>query len=301
MDINYISKLVNIKYALFSIIFMSATTIFALSFPEILMFLSLKKGVSTILLGSIAFIFARTLGIVINQILDREIDKKNPRTSSRVLPMCQLSLKFCISLVLVSSVVFITISFFFSPLCGIFSMLACFIMAFYPKTKHCTFLCHGVLGFIYYLAVLINFLALSRESFSWNIIVPASLWGISVAMIITGNDIIYAMQDIHFDRQSGLYSIPACFGKKVAISIASACLVVSLISYLSLVFVFLCQPWIGGMSVTFPTLMIIWTIKQYYSLKSNTNTETYFFKGNIYIALSFLFSMITLLILKQTT
>lgn len=76
MDINYISKLVNIKYALFSIIFMSATTIFALSFPEILMFLSLKKGVSTILLGSIAFIFARTLGIVINQILDREIDKK---------------------------------------------------------------------------------------------------------------------------------------------------------------------------------------------------------------------------------
>lgn len=286
------------KYSLFSIIFMSATTIFALSFPEILMFLSLKKGVSTILLGSIAFIFARTLGIVINQIFDREIDKRNPRTSSRVLPMCQFSLRFCISLVLISSIVFLMISFFFSPLCGIFSVLACCVMAFYPKTKHFTFLCHGVLGFIYYLAVLINFLALS-PGFSWHIIIPASLWGISVAMIITGNDIIYAMQDIHFDRQSGLYSIPACFGEKVATSIASVCLIVSLISYLSLIFILLFHPWVG-ISAIFPTLVIIWTIKQYHSLmKSNTNAETYFFKGNIYIALSFLLSMITLLISKQ--
>ncbi|AHK63196.1 4-hydroxybenzoate octaprenyltransferase [Chlamydia avium] len=298
MTKSYISKLVNMKYSLFSIIFLSATTVFSLSFSEILLSLSFKKAFVIISLGFIAFIFARTFGIVINQIIDREIDKRNPRTSSRVLPMHQLSLRFCISLVLISSVVFLTLSFFFNTLCGIFSILACCLMALYPRTKCFTFLCHGVLGFIYYLAILINFLALSPGYFSWNIIIPASLWGMSVAMIITGNDIIYAIQDINFDKQFGLYSIPACFGKKSAIYIASACLIISLFSYLSLVFVLSFQPWVG-ISAILPTFVIMRTIKQYQVLMtSHITSERCFFKGNIYIALSFLFSMITLLISK---
>lgn len=298
MVITYIRKLVNVKYSLFSMIFLSATTLFAFSFPETLSYLSIKRGAIIISLGSIAFIFARTLGIVVNQIIDRDIDKKNPRTSSRVLPMGQLSLRFCEYLVIFSSVIFLTISFFLNTLCGIFSILACCMMVLYPRTKCFTFFCHGILGFIYYLAILINFLALSPGCFSGNMIFPVSLWGISVAMIITGNDIIYAIQDIDFDKQSGLYSIPTRFGKKASVYIASGCLIISLISFLSLSFFLSFRPCVG-ISAIFPIGMIIQTIKQYHSLiKSSEIPEEIFFKGNIYIALSFLLSVVTLLISK---
>ncbi|WP_348664068.1 UbiA-like polyprenyltransferase [Chlamydia vaughanii] len=294
-----IKKLLSIKYSLFSIFLLSATTAFSLSFPEISSSLSWEKGVMIFSLGGLAFILARTMGIVVNQVVDRSIDGRNPRTAARILPTQQISVVFCRSVVTLSGLVFLALSFIFNTNCGFLAVLAAILMTIYPHTKCFTTLCHWVLGAVYYLAILMNFYAFSSGTLSWRVFIVASLWGVSAGMIIAGNDIIYAIQDIAFDRKERLYSIPACFGEKKAIRIASACLIISLLSFLSIGLFITVAPWVGVLAIL-PVIVVANTIKSYGKIDgSNSSWEKCFFRGNIYLALSFFCVMVALLISKM--
>ncbi|QVE49056.1 4-hydroxybenzoate octaprenyltransferase [Chlamydia crocodili] len=295
MQMKYFNQLLNMKYALFSIIFLSATTAFALTFPEISSIFS-EKGLITLLIGGFAFFCARTAGILINQIIDYNIDKKNPRTSFRVLPSKKLSFNFVLLVTAIALFFFVTLCMFLNKECAWLALISTILMVAYAYAKRVTYLCHWMLGLIYYLAILMNFYSLSSGPLSLKVFTIVSLWGITAAMIIAANDIIYAIQDLDFDRKEKLYSVPACFGKEKAIRIASVCLVISLVSYIvmSLLASF---TKLGLVLSLFPILVICKTIKNYHEMhKNKANLERCFFKGNIYLALSFFLVMISLLL-----
>ncbi|SPN73411.1 4-hydroxybenzoate octaprenyltransferase,prenyltransferase,Polyprenyltransferase (cytochrome oxidase assembly factor),putative 4-hydroxybenzoate polyprenyltransferase,UbiA prenyltransferase family [Chlamydia serpentis] len=290
MKLNIFLSLVNFKYSIFAILFLSASTIFAFSLPEISQHLSVKVGLRILVLGAVAFIFARTTGIVVNQCIDWLIDKKNSRTLKRVLPANLVSLNFAWTFFLVCGFIFLVLCI----MLGIFSLglASLILMIVYPYMKRFTFLCHWGLGLVYALAIFTNFFVLAITGLSTSLRLLAILWGGSVGLVITANDIIYALQDIEFDRKEGVFSIPACYGKKKAIKIAQLSLSVSYLFYIS-------SGFIGSLGKTFyisaliPLIMIIKVLRMYSNLdKTNQEEDGEFFWANMGIALSFLVSMI---------
>ncbi len=146
-----------------------------------------------------------------------------------------------------------------------------------------------------------NFSALSQGEIPKSLKIVAISWGISVGLVISANDIIYAIQDIAFDRSEGLCSVPAHFGKEKSIWIASACLICSLVLYLSL-------GWQGSLNKIFyplaalPLGTICYVLKSYHAIrKSKIAKESCFFFANIFIALSFFISMTLLFLISTCT
>ncbi|AAD18414.1 4-hydroxybenzoate octaprenyltransferase [Chlamydia pneumoniae TW-183] len=289
MRLNYFLNLVNFKYSIFSILFLSASTVFALSINEISQNLSFKEGFKISVFGAIAFVFARTTGIVVNQCIDRFIDKKNTRTSKRVLPANLVSLNFAWVLSLFCSFLFL----FLCKILRIFSLgiASLTLMIVYPYMKRVTFFCHWGLGLVYTVAILMNFCAFAESGLSMRLCFLALLWGGSVGMVIAANDIIYAIEDTEFDREEGLRSVPAHYGEKKAVEIAKVNLWVSYLAYIFSGFV-------GSLDKEFyftaiiPLVVILKVVRMYsnYS-KKDQEGESKFFLANIAIALSFLVSM----------
>src|SRR5206468_541651 len=138
----------------------------------------------------------------------------NPRTKSRALPAGTLKPSFVWTATLASFLIFEVTAFFLSKLCFLLSPIPVFLAWLYPWLKRFTWFCHFVLGIILGIAPYGAWLA-SRSEFSW---IPGLLM-IGVVSWVTGFDIIYALQDAEFDRQSGLYSVPANLGIPAALSL----------------------------------------------------------------------------------
>ncbi len=163
----------------------------------------------------IAMVSARTAAMGLNRIIDRHIDKLNPRTSMREIPSGKVSLIEAITFVSVAIVIFIYSSLRLNPLCFKLSFVALGAVFLYSYTKRFTSLSHLFLGITISAAPIGAWIAVTG-TFDLRVL---SL-GLSVAFWIAGFDILYALQDIEFDRRYGLYSIPARLGAKRAIAVS---------------------------------------------------------------------------------
>ncbi|MCX7794558.1 MAG: putative 4-hydroxybenzoate polyprenyltransferase [Thermodesulfovibrionales bacterium] len=163
----------------------------------------------------IAMVSARTAAMGLNRIIDRHIDKANPRTSMREIPSGKVSTLEASGLVLIATAFFILSAWKLNPLCFKLSFLALGFIFLYSYTKRFTSLSHLFLGVTISAAPLGAWIAVTG-SFDPRIL---SL-GFSVALWIAGFDILYALQDVDFDRKYGLYSIPARLGISRAILIS---------------------------------------------------------------------------------
>ena len=163
-----------------------------------------------------AMISFRTFGMAWNRLVDRHIDAKNPRTSSRALPQGELTSRFVWGAALVSCAIFVASTWLLGPLCLLLSPVPIVLAGIYPTLKRFTWLSHGVLGIILGISPYGAWLA-SRGEFSW---VPGFLT-IGVTSWVAGFDILYSLQDFDFDREFSLKSVPARFGKKTALGLAA--------------------------------------------------------------------------------
>ncbi len=163
----------------------------------------------------VAVISARTAAMAFNRYADRHIDAQNPRTAQREIPRGIVKPQEALFLSIGSAAIFVAAAWALSPLCGWLAPVALLVLLGYSYTKRFTFLAHYVLGTALGLAPVGAYLAIS-ERFSLEI----WLIGAAVALWVGGFDILYALQDEHFDREVGLYSIPAAFGEKAARVIA---------------------------------------------------------------------------------
>lgn len=177
----------------------------------------------------VAMVGARSAAMGLNRLIDKLIDLKNPRTAMRALPAGLLSSKEVILFIIISFILLFVAASQLQPLAMQLLPIAVFFLVFYSYTKRFTWLCHLVLGLTIGLAPLGAWVAVSGE-ISWTSIVLY----LSIAFWIAGFDIIYATQDYQYDRDHGLYSIPARFGIATALYISRAFHVATGIGFLSL-------------------------------------------------------------------
>jgi 4-hydroxybenzoate polyprenyltransferase len=170
----------------------------------------------------VCMVTARSTAMAFNRYLDRHFDKLNPRTAIREIPAGIIKAEKALGFVIINSAIFIVATYFINPICFYLSPVALFVIMFYSYTKRFTFLCHLVLGVGLSLAPIGAFLAVTGV---FNI-VPL-LFSFAVVFWVSGFDIIYALQDIEFDKSQRLYSIPSYWGLEKALNIARGLHVIS--------------------------------------------------------------------------
>jgi len=184
-------------------------TVFALPFAFIGALLARKGLPSGWQIGWIvaAMVGGRSAAMTFNRIADAHYDKLNPRTRGRALPSGYLSLPFAVVFTIAMSGLFILSAWELNSLCFFLSFPTLAILLGYSYTKRFTSLSHLVLGFSVGCAPLAAWLAI-RGQFDW----PPVLLSAAVMFWVAGFDLIYALQDLEFDRKTKLFSVPAKLG-----------------------------------------------------------------------------------------
>lgn len=165
----------------------------------------------------LCMVFARSAAMAFNRWLDRKYDALNPRTAKREIPSGVIPAKGALFFTIVCCLLFIATTATINTTVLLLSPVALFVILFYSYTKRITALCHLVLGVGLSLAPIGAYLCL-HPSFDW---LPV-LFSVMVFTWVAGFDIIYALQDIDFDRSQKLHSIPALLGIKGALTASSA-------------------------------------------------------------------------------
>lgn len=163
----------------------------------------------------LAFTLARFSGMHLNRLIDLRYDSLNERTKNRPLPKGELSSRACLVQALTFMLGFFFIAWTINPLCGKLSFVVGSIIALYSYAKRFTRLCHLILGSVHFFAPVCAWAAVTG-----SLSLAPVLLGSALLLSIAAGDIIYACQDIEFDRKIGLYSVPASFGTKRACLIA---------------------------------------------------------------------------------
>lgn len=224
-------------------------TIFALPFACSAVLLAWREhpvDVSDLFWILLALFAARSAAMGFNRVVDARYDAENPRTANREIPSGKLQKSTAAAFVACFSLLFIWAAAMLSRLCLVLSVPVLILLLSYSYTKRCTWLCHLYLGFVISLAPMGAWIALTGE-WSWRI----SVLSLALMSYIAGFDILYACQDIQFDRRKGLFSLPACLGAAKSLVIARA---IHLLSFFSLLLI---KPLFGLGSVYTATVFII--------------------------------------------
>jgi 4-hydroxybenzoate polyprenyltransferase len=191
-------------------------TIFALPFALGSMVVAARGWPSPRTVGLIllAMVFARTAAMTFNRLADWEIDKRNPRTKGRHK---LISYQGAIALLAVSSLAFIAVCYCINPLCFYLSAVALAVVFLYSLTKRFTSFSHFFLGLALSISPVGAWLAV-RGHFDFPPLVLAA----AVVLWVAGFDLIYATQDVDFDRSAGLHSLVVRLGVPRSLTAAQA-------------------------------------------------------------------------------
>ena len=189
-------------------------TLFALPFAFMGMILAAEGWPSWSTVGGIvvAMVGARSSAMAFNRLVDRRIDSANPRTAGRELPAAAVSPGFVSVFVLSSIGVFLLAAWRLNPMTLKLSWVALPVLLGYSYTKRFTSLSHLVLGLALAGAPLGAWVAV-RGSFAAAPVILAA----AVLFWVAGFDVLYALQDLDFDRRTGLHSIPVRWGETGAL------------------------------------------------------------------------------------
>lgn len=166
----------------------------------------------------LAFTAARFAAMAFNRIIDRDVDAINPRTKMREIPSGALPLGQAKLSVAVAGVLFVFASWMLNPLCGMLSPVALAWVLFYSYCKRFTRWSHLVLGLGLGIAPVGGYLAVTG---AWSD--PVWMLPVLAMAVMTwsgGFDILYALQDVAFDRANKLHSLPAALGAPPALNVA---------------------------------------------------------------------------------
>ena len=190
----------------------------------------------------VAMVAARSAAMTINRIVDLRYDKENPRTKTRALVTGVLSVPFAWTFTLAAIALFLIAAWQLNPLALKLAPVALAVLFFYSYTKRFTHWSHLFLGFALGISPAAAWIAVTG-SLDWRMVILCA----AVTLWVGGFDVLYACQDIEFDREAGLYSVPKRFGVANALRIARAMHsgVVILLSWLAASFGLPWPAWAG--------------------------------------------------------
>lgn len=193
-------------------------SVFALPFAYLGMIWAAQgwPGWSVFIPLTLAMVAIRSVAMAVNRLVDLPIDAQNPRTQTRPLVTGELSVLETKVFIALCALIFIAACALLNPLCLMLAPLALLWSGFYSYTKRFTSLCHFILGSVLGLAPVAGWLAVS-PSFE----ISPILLGLGVIFWVGGFDILYACQDVDFDRTQGLYSLPAQKGIATALALST--------------------------------------------------------------------------------
>jgi 4-hydroxybenzoate polyprenyltransferase len=254
-------------------------TVFALPFAYVAMVLAADgwPGWRIVIWVTLAMVGARTLAMSVNRLADRWIDARNPRTRGRHLPAGLLSAVQVAFAAVLSGALLLVSAWMLNPLCLALSPVAVLFLVGYSYTKRFTWLSHWILGFTDGIAAAGGWIAV-RERFD----PPALLLWFALTVWIAGFDLIYACQDVEFDRAEGLHSVPARFGIARALASARVCHALTVLAFAAL-------GWVMGLGLLYwaGVLVVAGLLVYEHSLVSPTDLsrlDVAFFNVNGYIA-----------------
>lgn len=174
----------------------------------------------------LAMVFARNTAMGFNRYADRRIDALNPRTRNREIPAGVITPRRALIFVIVNAALFLAVALWINRLAFFLSPAALLVLIGYSFTKRFTAWCHIVLGVALGIAPVGAYIAVTGEI----AVFPVLLTGLVITWC-GGFDVIYALQDVEFDRSHSLHSIPARFGVRGGILISVYAVVVAGLYY----------------------------------------------------------------------
>jgi 4-hydroxybenzoate polyprenyltransferase len=190
----------------------------------------------------VAMVAARSAAMTVNRIADLRYDRENPRTKQRALATGALSLQFAWLFTLVAVTAFFAAAWQLNPLALKLAPLALAILFFYSYTQRFTNWSHLFLGFALGISPAAAWIAITG-SLDWRMLILCA----AVTLWVGGFDVLYACQDVEYDQQAGLFSVPKKFGIADALMIARAMHigVIALLAWLALSFGLPWPAWAG--------------------------------------------------------
>lgn len=245
---------------------------------------SMWLGFETLILCALALIFARNFAMGFNRYLDRDIDAKNERTKTRPSVDGRISVGQMIAFILINALGFVVVSYFINLLAFFLSIPFLAVLGGYSYMKRFSYLAHLVLGVSLGLAPIAGCIAVLGS-------VP--LWCVSLSLgvlfWVAGFDLLYSLQDMEFDKEYGLHSIPSIFGEQKTLYISRVFHILTLIFWGVFIAVF------GGGIVAYIGLGICGGIlfyEQYLVSQDFVNIPKAFFVSNGYLGFVFLIAIL---------
>jgi len=229
-------------------------TIFAMPFAIMSAFMAAGGVPPLTTLGWIivAMVLARSAAMAFNRFVDEPFDSENPRTQNRALPAGRASRTEYLIFVMACGVGFVIVCSYINLMAAKLAPFALLIIFFYSYTKRITPYSHFFLGIALALAPLGGWIAVKEE-----IAAAPVLLGIAVVFWLAGLDTIYSCQDVEFDKEKGLNSIPQKFGVEKALKM-SAVFHAVMVLLLFAVAVVSALSWIYLAGVTFTAMMLFY-------------------------------------------
>jgi 4-hydroxybenzoate polyprenyltransferase len=221
----------------------------------------------------LAGIGARTAALGLNRIIDREIDRRNPRTAGRELPSGIITLGGALAVTCVGMLIYIVSASLICDLVLYLSPIPLIVFVSYPYMKRFTYLCHFGVGLGLALAPLGGWVAVTC---SFKELLSPILLSLFTLFWVSGFDIIYATLDEESDRKSGVFSLVSAFGRKRALSVSA---LLHLFAFIVLVILYFYK---FNTLYALPFLFVSGLLL-FLEYKKSSNVDLAFFKINILV------------------
>ena len=271
------------KLRVFNELVMFQHSIFSLPFIFIAMIIAAEGwfGFKLLLLGVLAAVSARNFAMGVNRYADREIDAANPRTQGRPNADGRLDGGAILLFIGVNALVFVIVAYMINALAFKLAVPILIILGSYSYFKRFSEMAHVVLGLSLGLAPIAGVIAVEESIPLW-----AALLSLGVVFWVAGFDLLYSLQDMAFDKEKGLHSIPSIYG-------AEATLFISALFHLNTVLFWILFTWAASLGA-FAWIAIIasaamlgyehWLVR-----KDFTKIDRAFFTVNGYLGIVYLF------------
>lgn len=271
-----ILELIVFKHSIFALPFLlvsmlSAIKLYDLSFNDIWL---------KFILALLCAVSARNYAMALNRLLDADIDILNERTKNRPSVDGRVG-RFNLALFIIANAcIFVLLAYFINELCFYLSFFTLILLGSYSLFKRFSYLAHIILGLSLGFACIAGEIVLTNSVSSYSIALC-----FAVCFWTAGFDCLYALQDLEFDKNQELFSIPSCFGEKATLFIAAIFHLIAFLFWL----VFLASVNAGFYAYLGLIIVGLMLILEHIIVRKNTkNIERAFFDINAFISILFL-------------